>query len=348
MDSLTQLVLGAAVGEATLGRKVGRRAILWGAVCGTLPDLDVFVPLGDAVRDFTYHRSASHSVFVLAALTPLLVWLILKIHPQTRAHWRGWAALVYLVFLTHVLLDSLTVYGTQIFWPLTEYPVGLGSIFIIDPAYTLPLLGGVLAALIAGRRYPFGWRANTLGLTLSAAYLLWGVLAQQHVYAVARDSLAHQDIEYTQMLVVPTPFNSVLWRVLVMEPEGYREGFYSLLDTEPHVAMTRYASEPRLLSGIEDHWPVQRLQWFSKGFNRVSEQDGAVIITDLRMGMEPGYVFSFKVGSISNPHAVARPSEQLPPVRDWGRMSWLLERMQGVESPPAPDQAPPSSTVQRS
>ena len=64
MDSLTQLALGAAVGEAAMGRKVGHRAILWGAIAGTLPDLDVFVPLGDVVRDFTYHRSASHSVTI--------------------------------------------------------------------------------------------------------------------------------------------------------------------------------------------------------------------------------------------------------------------------------------------
>ena len=84
MDSITQLALGAAVGEATAGRQVGRRALLWGAICGTLPDLDVFIPLGDAVRDFTYHRSFSHSLFVLAALTPLIVWLILKLPGYQR------------------------------------------------------------------------------------------------------------------------------------------------------------------------------------------------------------------------------------------------------------------------
>jgi inner membrane protein len=140
LDSLTQIALGAAVGEATLGRKVGSRAPLWGAICGTLPDLDVFIPLGDPVSDFTYHRSFSHSLFVLAALTPLVVWLILKIHPQTREHRAGWAALVYLAFATHVLLDSFTVYGTQIFWPLDTTPVGWSTIFIIDPLYTLPLL----------------------------------------------------------------------------------------------------------------------------------------------------------------------------------------------------------------
>ena len=65
MDSFTQLTLGAAVGEAVLGRKVGRRAAFWGALCGTLPDLDVFFSMGDPVSDFTYHRGVSHSFFFM-------------------------------------------------------------------------------------------------------------------------------------------------------------------------------------------------------------------------------------------------------------------------------------------
>ena len=58
-----------------------------------------------------------------------------------------------LVFGTHVLLDCFTVYGTQALWPLPLPPVGWATIFIIDPLYTLPLAGGVLAALLL-RRHP--------------------------------------------------------------------------------------------------------------------------------------------------------------------------------------------------
>ena len=69
MDSVTQIVLGSAVGHAVLGRQAGRRAALWGAVCGTLPDLDVLVPLADPVAAFTYHRSASHSLIILTPVS---------------------------------------------------------------------------------------------------------------------------------------------------------------------------------------------------------------------------------------------------------------------------------------
>ncbi len=57
MDSITQIALGAAVSEAVMQNKVGRKAALWGAICGTIPDLDVLIPMGNAVKDFTYHKS---------------------------------------------------------------------------------------------------------------------------------------------------------------------------------------------------------------------------------------------------------------------------------------------------
>lgn len=192
MDSLTQIALGAAIGEATLGRKAGHRAMLWGAVCGTLPDLDVFIPMGDAVQSFTYHRSFSHSLFVLAAITPLLAWLILKLHPQTAAHRRGWLWLVLLALGTHPLLDSFTVYGTQLFWPFHTTPMSWSTIFIIDPLYTVPLLVGVICALVARRESNWGRRMNAAGLALSSLYLVWTVGAKLHVEQVARESLARR------------------------------------------------------------------------------------------------------------------------------------------------------------
>jgi inner membrane protein len=327
LDTVTQIALGAAVGEATLGRKVGSRAILWGAICGTLPDFDVFVPLGDAVKDFTYHRSATHSLLVLAAFSPLMVWLILKVHPQTAPRRRQWLLLVYLVFATHVLLDSFTVYGTQLFWPIDNTPVAWSTIFIIDPAYTLPLLIGVTAALVISRTHSVGHRLNWMGLALSTCYLAWTVGAKWHVEQVARDALARQGIVHERLLTVPAPFNSLVWRVLVTRPNSYADGFYSLLDENRHIAMRTFPSSPQLLTGIEDHWPVRRLQWFTRGFYSVSLIDQNVIITDLRMGLEGSYVFRFKVGEFGNPHATATTPERLPAQRDFTRLKNVWARI---------------------
>jgi inner membrane protein len=326
MDSVTQIALGAAIGGATLGRTVGRRAILWGALCGTLPDLDVFLPFGDPVKDFTYHRGFSHSLFVLTLVAPLITWLILKLHPGTAEHRRGWLLMVWLALVTHPLLDSFTVYGTQLFWPLTEYPVSGSTLFIIDPAYTLPLLAAVIATLVIGAAP----RARILclaGIALSTGYLAWSLGAKLHVEQVARESLQAQGIAHARVLSTPGPFNTLLWRLVVMDDRGYYEGWYSLLDETRVVDFRHYPSDTGLLRGIEDDWAVQRLQWFTHGFYSVSRLADAVVISDLRMGWEPEYVFRFAVADIGNPHAKPIAPRQLPSNRSLERLRWILARV---------------------
>lgn len=327
MDSITQLALGAAVGEATLGRQVGRRALMWGAVCGTIPDLDVFIPLGDAVKDFTYHRSASHSLLVLAALTPLVVWLILKIHPHTRDHRWRWFALVYLAFATHALLDSFTVYGTQIFWPVSDTPMTWSTIFIIDPLYTLPLLVGIIAAAITAQKGRWGYAVNTAGLVLSTGYLVWTLGAKLYVNHEAVDALKKQNIMYTGLLTVPSPFNSLLWRVLAVNDTNYYEGYYSLLDKTNDIVFDVKPRSLELIQPIQDTWPVQRLQWFSKDFYAVSQINDDIVMTDLRMGSGSDYVFQFKVGESGNPHVHSAPVERIESNRDFSRLNWVWRRI---------------------
>jgi inner membrane protein len=332
MDSITQLALGAAVGEAVAGRQVGRRALLWGAIAGTIPDLDVFIHFGDAVRDFTYHRGASHSLFVLLAVTPLLVWLILKLHPDTAGHRRRWFAMIYLVFATHVLLDSFTVYGTQIFWPFVTTPMSWSTIFIIDPLYTVPLLLGSIAALVAGRHHSWGHLANTCGLALSAGYLAWTLGAKLHVEMVARNALQQQNIAASAVLTTPSPFNSLLWRILAVDDRHYYEGYYSVFDDNTSISFEQHSRQLALVEPLHELWPVQRLQWFTRNFYAAALSGNDIVITDLRMGMEPDYVFRFKVGEIGNPHAHPAPVERLPGIRNFERLSWVWGRIWSAQT----------------
>lgn len=327
MDTVTQIALGAAVGEATLGRKVGRRALLWGGICGLFPDLDIVVPLSDAVKAFTYHRGPSHSLFVLAALTPFFVWLILKLHPQTLNYRIRWYALVFLAFATHVLLDCLTVYGTQIFWPLSTPPVMWSTIFIIDPVYSLFLFLGVLTALILSRNASRGHVISGICLALSTMYLMWSVGAKLHVGNQVQESLTRQNISHQKFLTVPAPFNTLLWRVLVMDDNGYYEGFYSLFDKNKNIQFSQYASDNTLLNDLDNHWPVEQLKWFTHGFYSVKRLSDDIVITDLRMGFEPTYVFRFKVGEIGNQGMKPTNSSQLYVEFRAEQLRWVWHRI---------------------
>ena len=327
MDSVTQLALGAAVGQATAGRQVGRRAILWGAICGTLPDLDVFVSLGDAVRDFTYHRSASHSILVMLVVSPLVAWLITKFHPNTKEHHMRWLLLAFLALATHPLLDCFTVYGTQILWPLPALPVTWSTLFIIDPAYTLPLLVGVIAALLLKDRDRAS-RVNWLGIVLSCTYLAWTVGAKVHINQVAQDNLEQQGIKATASITTPGPFNTLLWRIIAVDETNQYEGLYSVFDQGRPIQFHVRPRQLHLIAPISEDWNVQRLRWFTKELFSVSSVDDDVIMNDLRMGYPPNYVFRFKVGEkFGDGKTTATKVERISAVRDLTLLPLVWERI---------------------
>jgi inner membrane protein len=327
MDSVTQVVLGSAVGQATLGSKIGRKAIVWGAICGTLPDLDVFIPFGGAVENFTFHRSFSHAFIVHLLITPLLVWLILKIHPTTRPYRTHWFWLVLLALTTHAILDCFTVYGTQIFWPISEYPVAISSVFIIDPLYTLPLLVGVVIAWRSGQNPRSGPIFNSLGLLLSSVYLGWTLFAKWEVNTIVAQTLAERHIQATAMESTPAPLNSLLWRVVVMAGDHYYEGYRSVLDNPPTVNLDAYPTQPELLNDIASEWGVRRLQWFIKGLYSVRTKGNAVVMSDLRMGVEGSYVFTFEVGRLTPEGVKPGNFKQLTSRLDLGHIGMIWDRI---------------------
>jgi inner membrane protein len=327
VDSVTQIALGAAVGEATLGRKIGKPALVWGGICGLLPDLDVLVPLGDVVKNFTYHRSVSHSLLVLTLLTPLMVALILKRHPQWKRYRPRWYLLVFLAFVTHILLDGLTVYGTQILWPLDTPPVMWSTVFIIDPAFSLPLIFGISAAFFMSRTKDTGHYVNLVCLLLGCIYLVWTIGMKTHVGNVAKASLDRNNINYNRIVTVPSPFNTFLWRILVMGDTTYYEAYYSIFDNTPSVNFTGHPNNKALLKPIEDHWAVKRLQWFTQTFYSVRQIADRIVITDLRMGTENAYIFRFQVGEVRNGSVIPFKSHRLKPDIDFNLLIQLWHRI---------------------
>lgn len=334
MDSLTQVALGAAVGIAVMGRRTAVwKAALWGGVCGTLPDLDALVDYGDAVMNMTRHRAESHALFWLTLASPAIAWLVARASGEA-ANFRRWWLAVWAVLVTHPLLDAMTVYGTQLALPFSAHPFGVGSVFIIDPLYTVPLLAGVAIALRGG---PPALRWNTLGLALSTLYLGWSVVAQLQVAGVVRETLAARDgdaAREARILVTPTPFNTLLWRVVVMHEDRYDEGFRSLLDRAPTMRLDAFPNGRALYDSARELPAVARMARFTHGFFRLADVDGRLALTDLRMGQEPWYSFSFVVAQRGNPglHPVS-------PVNVGGRagmdvaasLRWLRLRALGAD-----------------
>lgn len=321
MDSLTQIVLGATVGAAVGGKTYGRKAALIGAIAGTIPDLDViFLINADPVESMTTHRGWSHSLLFAVLFTPVMTWFISKIKffgtsfKDKRLH-----CLIFLGLFTHILLDAMTIYGTQIFWPLKTPPIGIGSIFIIDLLYTVPLMVGLIWFLINRSTKPV-----YIGLIISTLYLLWSFTAQQTIQKNVQKN--YQGV-IEHILVQPTPFNTFLWRVLVLEENTYSVGYTSLFDDKNVVTYKTYPLNRVLLEDTENP-AYERLQWFTKGFYALDEVDNQILFSDLRMGLEPDqYVFQFILAERQNGNIVTVPNRRYSSTRDLSRLSKIWERI---------------------
>lgn len=298
MDSLTQIVLGASVGEAILGRKVGNKAILYGAIAGTIPDLDVLSGFFlDTVTGIEWHRGFSHSIVFAVVFAPVFGWLVSKIERKSSTTWQDWSWLMFWGFITHALLDTFTTWGTQLFWPFS-HRVAFQNVFVIDPLYTIPFLIFLIMAMRQKKTSPKRGKYNRLGLIVSSSYLVLALILKGISYQIFTESLAAQNISYQALDTRPTPFNSILWAANVDAGDVYLLGEYSFFDSK-EIQFTSYPKNHELLGDLAENDQVKRLIKISEGWYTITHNDGQLLFNDLRFGLislkpkETDFTFSY-------------------------------------------------------
>lgn len=313
MDSISQIVLGGAIAAAIVPARHRRAALLAGAALGTLPDLDslpILLFTDNPVSLMTLHRSLSHSLFVLPLVAWLIWWLFKRRGKRVAESPTRWFWAIQLALVTHPLLDAFTVYGTQLLWPLRTPPVMWSSVFIVDPLYTLWLLVACVVAWLAPAR-PLAQRALIAGLILSTAYLGWSLIAKGIVDRQAERDLAALGLSEAPRFSVPMPFNTLLWRVVAMTPQGYVIGDRSLVADQGAMQFKGYRSDTQALGQVRGIEAVEQLAWFNHGFMRTQVVGNELVLSDLRMGLEPDYNFSFVVAERKGEAWQAIPPRQL-------------------------------------
>ncbi|GAB5520594.1 MAG: metal-dependent hydrolase [Rhodothermales bacterium] len=284
MDSLTQVALGAAVGEATLGRRVGNTAPLWGAFFGTLPDLDVLAyPFLDTVGQLAFHRGPTHSLLFSFMMAPLFGWALGRLHKKKGVDWRSWALLVWACLITHPLLDAFTAYGTQLFWPFTNANVAFNTINIIDLLYTLPLLIGVGISMFRKRTTPARSRPNRVGLIISTLYLAFTIGNHLYVKQAFQANWAAAGVVPEQATVMPTLGNNVLWNGLALADDTLYVGAYSILDADRVIALQAIPRNTHLLDGLYGRG-LDQVLWFSMGYYTIEQTSMGLQFNDLHIG----------------------------------------------------------------
>jgi inner membrane protein len=304
MDSLTQLTLGAAVGEAVLGKKIGNKAIFWGAAAGTLADLDVIPGMFlDTPSRLLFHRGFSHSlVFVIGAtlIFAPIFQRCFKSYKTTKSEWYRYFGLI---FLASILIDAFTTYGTQLLWP-HPYRFEFNTIFVVDPMFTLPLLVTLIWLMFISRESAFRKRLSSAGLIISGIYLLFTVVNKQVINATFRSALEDQNIAFSKMISTPTPLNQVLWSAVAETKDGFYTGYYSHFDKYKHIDFVFSPKNHHLLNHLMEYKNVQQIIRFTKGFYTVQQTEDGFIVNDLRFGQitnwETGggdYVFRYNINT---------------------------------------------------
>lgn len=337
MDSITQAVLGAGIQGALLGRRQGlRKALLSGAILGTLPDLDVFIDYGDPISGMIHHRGFSHSLFVLTAGAAGLTAVVRRWLPSPDYGALRLFITLWLVLITHPLLDALTAYGTQLFWPLRPTPTSWSSLFIIDPLFTLPLVVAVLAGLLAG----YGMRTHAMlkgALIWCLVYIGLSLGAKNLIEHRVQRQLAADGIQSLATFSTPGPLNILLWRVVTKTTnDRYVETIASVLDTKPAEYVVRPLNSD--LARVARMPQLQGLRWFSGDWLRYDVIGGQLVASDLRMGLATGYYsFRFLVARQTGPGGSwqAVVPQYWPTNRGTSELGSVLTRI-WAQQPPLP------------
>ncbi len=298
MDSLTQIVLGGAIGELVAGRKMGNRAVLWGAIAGTIPDLDVFFRVFyHPIEAALVHRGFSHSLLFSLLVSPILAYL-LNIATKRTYGFRLWVQLFFWGIVTHPILDMFTNYGTQFLWPF-EARITFNSVFVIDPLYTVPFMVLLIWAMRFDRNSTKRRRLNRIGLIYSTAYLFLGLLIKWYIWTESQAYVKAHHLKVNRMMVTPMPFTCFYWYVLGENNDQYVVMHRSIFNDQ-------ITDKPLVID--RGPWRIQHLSWaetnhnwdlhrFTSDFCLIQEQGKRLRAYDLRFG----YTGKFTRETINTP-----------------------------------------------
>lgn len=306
MDTVTHTLLGAAIGKTILGKRIGQKAMSYGALMSNLPDVDVLgiLFLNDS-QQLLFHRGITHSLFFVVLISMLLGWIIHRWFTDSRINWTNWTWLFLISQLSHLVLDSLTCYGLGLFEPFSDERISFNTIFVADPFYTLPLLIGILFPFIGKRSPEKSQKWNTIGLVVSSGYLILSILVHSYVYKNMQESFKEQQLFSDEFTVTPTPLNTFLWMGYSHDSTGAWIGYYSIFDKQKKIDFHRVQRNDSLIDHLEKDIAVKNLKQLSKGNYIITKENSVLYFNDIRFGQVSGWnkaddPFAFKFNLSKN------------------------------------------------
>lgn len=291
MDPVTHLTLGACTGEILLGKRFGKKAMLFGALAANLPDVDTipgfFMP-GD--QSLWFHRGIAHSFFFAIIAGLLLAYLFSKWFP--RIGYRRFMLFFCVELFLHDLLDTCTGYGTGLFEPFTHARFSFHLLYVVDPLFTIWLLIATIVLIIIKTSNLSRIRWAIGGIIVSLLYVLVAIYCKSSLDPKAD-------------MTTPAPFTTLLWYNIKRTDSGFYTGYQSVFDKKA----VDYQFSPqnnKLLTHPEPY-----LVNFANGYYTLSQADGHTYFNIIRFGQIQGwqnkaapFILSYPIDASDNENMV--------------------------------------------
>ncbi|MDC0336227.1 metal-dependent hydrolase [Pseudodesulfovibrio sp.] len=247
-----------------------------------IPDGDILLGNGDPEFNLIYHRGISTSFFggIFLALGVAGLFKLVS----RRTSFLKATLLAYFLVCTHIWLDLITTYGTQILAPFSNHRFALDGAFIIDPVFTgIVLIFFLLAFLLKKWRHEIG----LLGMAWFFIYPLSNMAMGAHLESVYAQQLEADGIPYSDIHVTPDALSPRFWKVVTTSGPDYLLDTIDLFSDEKPYPMGRYrrADNGELKALGKQESMFATYAWFAK-WPHISEEalpDGKkLIFGDLR------------------------------------------------------------------
>ena len=201
MDSITQIVLGAAAGDAVLGKRIGNRAMVWGAIAGTIPDLDIIGNLWMSELDsLAFHRGISHSFLFSIVGAFLFGWLIHRMY-ESRFHkligMAGWILISLATASLFLLVGKFSIIKAAI-----GISIGVGGSYLTFKRFNRPAFAKPEASL-RDWQWLFFWSLITHPILDTFTAYGTQLFAPFSNYRAAISNISVADPAYTLLFVIP-------------------------------------------------------------------------------------------------------------------------------------------------
>jgi len=290
VDTLTHIALGACIGDALLGKRVGKRAMLFGALAQSIPDIDFITTFWMPTTDsLLAHRGLTHSILFCSVISLLFALTAERTHRPHNISLNRWLLFFIIETFVHIFLDAFNNYGTGWFEPFNHYRISFNTIYVADPFFSIwPAIVFVML-LVVKRRHSKRKLWSMTGIGLSALYLFYCGINKIKINSELSQAIETKHLPHERYFTTPTPFNSLLWYVVTGDENGFYVGFRSVFDREAQINFRYFPKNRDLLNPLYGSHDLQNLIRFSQQFYTAEKWNDTLVFNDLRFGQVHGW-----------------------------------------------------------